>query len=70
LTPFTLAEIEAAYRHVFGTAMARDATRGRHTNALQRAFGHMSDILDDTLRHDVLDKIEAYRRGELLPARH
>lgn len=59
------AEIEADYRRVFEAAIAADATRGRHANALQRALGRMGDLLDDGRRHDVLDTIHAYRRGEL-----
>ena len=59
------AEIEADYRRVFEAAMAADATPGRHANALQRALGRIGDLLDDGRRHDVLDTIHAYRRGEL-----
>jgi uncharacterized protein YbgA (DUF1722 family)/uncharacterized protein YbbK (DUF523 family) len=58
-------ETEAAYRQVFGEAMSRKATRGRHTNALHHAFGQVGESLDDRRRHDVVDKIEAYRRGEI-----
>ncbi|MGH3373543.1 MAG: YbgA family protein [Actinoallomurus sp.] len=58
-------ETEADYRRVFGEALARDVTRGRNTNAMHHAFSQISECLDDTRRHDVLDKIEAYRRGEL-----
>ncbi len=54
---------EAAYREVFGAAMAAKATRGRNANALQHAFSLISEELDDTRRHDILDRIEGYRRG-------
>src|SRR5579875_3759875 len=54
---------EAAYREVFAAAMAAKATRGRNANALQHAFSLISDELDDTRRHDILDRIEGYRRG-------
>jgi uncharacterized protein YbgA (DUF1722 family)/uncharacterized protein YbbK (DUF523 family) len=59
------AEIEEAYRRVFEEALARPATRGRHTNTLQHAFGQLSELLDDTRRRHVADTIEAYRRGEI-----
>jgi uncharacterized protein YbgA (DUF1722 family) len=58
-------ETEAEYRQIFGRALERDATRGRNANAMHRAFRHVGRRLDDSLRHDVLDQIHAYERGEL-----
>jgi uncharacterized protein YbgA (DUF1722 family) len=52
------------YGEVFGAAMAGKATRGRHTNALLHAFSQVSDMLDDTRRIDLVDRINAYRRGD------
>jgi len=43
--------------------MARKPTRGRNTNALLHAFGHLSTRLDQGRRADLLNRIEAYRRG-------
>jgi uncharacterized protein YbgA (DUF1722 family) len=57
-------ETEAGYRRVFGEALSRDVTRGRNANALQHAFSQLSERLDDASRHDVLDAIEAYQRGD------
>jgi uncharacterized protein YbgA (DUF1722 family) len=57
----TRAEIETEYREVFCTA--RKATRGRHANALQHAFSQISEVLDDTRRHDILAGVEAFRIG-------
>jgi uncharacterized protein YbgA (DUF1722 family) len=59
------AETEADYRRLFGQALASAATRGRNANAMQHAFGRISRRLDDSLRHRMLDQIEAYQRGEL-----
>ncbi|SPT58147.1 MULTISPECIES: YbgA family protein [Actinomadura] len=56
-------EVEAAYRRTFEAALAVRPDRGRHTNALQHAFGLLRDRLDDTRRHDVLNAIESYRQG-------
>jgi len=58
-------ETEADYRRIFAEALASDATRGRNANAMHRAFRKISRRLDDGLRHDMLDRIHAYARGEL-----
>lgn len=57
--------VRTDYTAVFGTALARRISRGRHGNALHHAFGLVSDHLDDTRRHDILTTIDAYRRGEV-----
>jgi uncharacterized protein YbgA (DUF1722 family)/uncharacterized protein YbbK (DUF523 family) len=57
-------EVVGEYGEVFGAAMAGKATRGRHTNALLHAFSQVSDMLDDTRRIDLVDRINAYRRGD------
>jgi uncharacterized protein YbgA (DUF1722 family) len=48
---------------VFAAALARKATRGRNANALQHVFGQISEVLDDTRRHDIIASIEEYRLG-------
>jgi uncharacterized protein YbgA (DUF1722 family)/uncharacterized protein YbbK (DUF523 family) len=58
------AETAAAYRELFCAAMAAKATRGRHANALQHAFSRVGKGLDRTRREDLLNHIEAYRRGQ------
>jgi uncharacterized protein YbgA (DUF1722 family) len=45
--------------------MAGRPARGRHTNALLHALGHVSDGLDRARRSDLGQRIEAYRRGDL-----
>jgi uncharacterized protein YbgA (DUF1722 family)/uncharacterized protein YbbK (DUF523 family) len=54
----------ARYTEVFCAAMNGKATRGRHMNALLHAFSRVSEILDDTRRIDLVDRIEAYKRGD------
>jgi uncharacterized protein YbgA (DUF1722 family)/uncharacterized protein YbbK (DUF523 family) len=54
----------AEYGELFCAALNGSATRGRHTNALLHAFSQVSDVLDDTGRRDLVDRIEAYRRGD------
>jgi uncharacterized protein YbgA (DUF1722 family)/uncharacterized protein YbbK (DUF523 family) len=58
------AEIAAAYRELFSAGMAGKATRGRHVNALQHAFSQVSKRLGQGKRDDLLNRIEAYQRGE------
>lgn len=57
-------EVAAEYAGLFGAAMTGKATRGRHTNALLHAFSLVSELLDDTRRIDLVDRIHAYRRGD------
>jgi uncharacterized protein YbgA (DUF1722 family)/uncharacterized protein YbbK (DUF523 family) len=57
--------LAAQYTAVFAEAMARRVSRNRHSNALQHAFGMVSSCLDGTRRHDMLSRIDAYRRGEV-----
>jgi uncharacterized protein YbgA (DUF1722 family)/uncharacterized protein YbbK (DUF523 family) len=54
---------EAAYRDVFTAAMLSRATRGRHANALQHAFGYVSRDLDRPRRADLAARVDSYRRG-------
>jgi uncharacterized protein YbgA (DUF1722 family)/uncharacterized protein YbbK (DUF523 family) len=58
------AAVQAEYGELFCAALHGNATRGRHTNALLHAFSQVSDVLDDTRRNDLVDRIEAYRRGD------
>jgi uncharacterized protein YbgA (DUF1722 family) len=58
-------DTETDYRQIFTEALASDATRGRTANAMHRAFRKISKRLDDGPRHDLLDRIRAYERGEL-----
>jgi uncharacterized protein YbgA (DUF1722 family)/uncharacterized protein YbbK (DUF523 family) len=54
---------EAAYRDLFTAAMLTRATRGRHANTLQHAFGHIGRELDGGRRADLSARIESYRLG-------
>jgi uncharacterized protein YbgA (DUF1722 family)/uncharacterized protein YbbK (DUF523 family) len=60
-----LDEVGAGYTGLFARALAFQVSRGRHVNALQHAFGLISELLDDTRRHDILATIDGYRRGEV-----
>ncbi len=53
-----------AYRDLFLAAMANQATRGRNANALQHAYSRIGRELDRARRHDLVARIDAYRRGE------
>ena len=52
------------YRDLFLAAMASAASRGRHANALQHAYSRIGRELDRARRHDLVARIDAYRRGE------
>ena len=52
------------YRDLFLAAMASQATRGRNANALQHAYSRIGRELDRARRHDLVARIDAYRRGE------
>ena len=58
------AQTMAAYRDLFLAAMASPATRGRNANALQHAYSRIGRELDRARRHDLVARIDAYRRGE------
>ena len=49
---------------LFLAAMASRASRGRHANALQHAYSRIGRELDRARRHDLVARIDAYRRGE------
>jgi uncharacterized protein YbgA (DUF1722 family)/uncharacterized protein YbbK (DUF523 family) len=60
------AAVQAEYGELFCAALDSSATRGRHANALLHAFSQVSAVLDDTRRKDLVDRIEAYQRGDTL----
>jgi uncharacterized protein YbgA (DUF1722 family)/uncharacterized protein YbbK (DUF523 family) len=53
-----------AYADVFGAAMAGPATRGRNANALLHAYSRVGRGLDQARRGDLVERIDAYRRGQ------
>jgi uncharacterized protein YbgA (DUF1722 family) len=58
------AAVQDEYGGLFCAALNGSATRAHHTDALWNAFSQLSDVLDDTGRRDLADRIEAYRRGD------
>ena len=58
------AQTAAHYQSLFRAAMAGKATRGRHTNVLLHAFSHVDSNLGRGQRDDLLNRIEAYRKGQ------
>lgn len=57
------ARLRAEYEGEFMAALARLATPGRHANVLHHILGHFRDRLDGPVRSEILDLVEAYRRG-------
>jgi len=57
------AELRERYEREFMAALAKLATRGRHTNVLRHMVGYFRNQLDDASRRELLGHIEDYRRG-------
>ncbi|GAA3219064.1 DUF523 and DUF1722 domain-containing protein [Actinocorallia longicatena] len=57
------ADLAADYRAVFLAAFATRAGRGRNVNALHHVLGPMSDRLNGSRRHGIVEAIEDYRQG-------
>lgn len=62
LTP---GEVAARYRRLFLAAVAATATRERHANVLERAFGHTRHLVDHRSRREARAAVEAYRHGRV-----
>jgi len=60
------AELARRYEEELMAAMAKPATRARHTNTLQHAVGHFRQTLDRMSRRELASIIEDYRQG-LIP---
>lgn len=57
------AELMRRYEDELMDAMAKPATRARHTNVLQHAVGHFKKQIDPDSRQELASLIEDYRRG-------
>jgi uncharacterized protein YbgA (DUF1722 family)/uncharacterized protein YbbK (DUF523 family) len=60
------AELVRCYEDELMAAMAKPATRARHTNTLQHTVGHFKQTLDQVSRRELASVIEDYRQG-LIP---
>lgn len=58
--------LEAEYKELFMTALAKPTTVGKHSNVLQHIAGYFRGDLDRSSRTEVHEQIEAYRK-RLLP---
>lgn len=58
--------LASGYQEGFMAAMARMATRGRQTNTLQHAAGHLKKLLEADERQELADAIQDFRTG-LIP---
>ena len=63
---YSRADFRDQYEATFMTALARMATRGRNTNALEHAAGHLKKCIDAESRAELKQVIGDYRQG-LLP---
>jgi uncharacterized protein YbgA (DUF1722 family)/uncharacterized protein YbbK (DUF523 family) len=58
-------EVAAAYETAFMRTLSRTATPGRHADVMMHIVGHLKRLLDAGDRRELLDAIEAHRRGEV-----
>jgi len=60
-----LPEVAEAYIGELMTALKRRCNRDRHVNVLQHIMGYLKKRLDGADKQELLEAIEAYRRGEV-----
>ena len=58
-------ELAEAYETAFMRTLARTATPGRHADVMMHILGHLKRLVDEGDRRELLDAIEAHRRGEV-----
>ena len=58
-------ELGEAYEAAFMRTLARRATPGRHADVMMHALGHLKRVLDEGDRRELLEAIDAHRRGEV-----
>lgn len=58
-------EVGRSYESRFMTALTKIATRAKNTNVLQHILGFFKRDLDAASRSELLEHIEAYRRGQV-----
>jgi len=63
--PRTLDELKAAYFEVFMTALSQPAKRKNHCNVLMHLIGYLKRSVDSSIRQDILNVVEQYRREEV-----
>jgi len=58
-------ELAERYQTTFMRALARTATPGRHADVMTHILGHLKRLLDAGDRRELLEAIDAHRRGEV-----
>ena len=58
-------ELAEAYEAAFMRTLARRATPGRHADVMMHIAGHLKRLIDDGDRRELLEAIDAHRRGEV-----
>ena len=58
-------ELADTYQATFMRTLARIATPGRQADVMQHMLGHLKRLIDSGDREEILDAIEAHRRGEV-----
>jgi uncharacterized protein YbgA (DUF1722 family)/uncharacterized protein YbbK (DUF523 family) len=58
-------ELAERYETTFMRALVRTATPGRHADVMTHILGHLKRLLDAGDRRELLEAIDAHRRGEV-----
>jgi uncharacterized protein YbgA (DUF1722 family)/uncharacterized protein YbbK (DUF523 family) len=58
------ADVAERYERTFMNTLKRAATPGRHADVMMHIVGHLKKVIDDADRREVLEAIDAHRRGE------
>jgi uncharacterized protein YbgA (DUF1722 family)/uncharacterized protein YbbK (DUF523 family) len=56
-------DLSARYQDLFMTTLAKPATRGRHSDVMRHAIGHLERVIQPQDRDELLTAIEEHRRG-------
>jgi uncharacterized protein YbgA (DUF1722 family)/uncharacterized protein YbbK (DUF523 family) len=63
--PRSVAELKDAYFEILMTTLSQPAERKNHCNVLMHLVGYLKHAVDVSVRKDILDVVEQYRRGEV-----
>ncbi|RBO84973.1 YbgA family protein [Marinomonas aquiplantarum] len=63
--PRPIKALKEAYFKILMTCLSKPAKRKNHCNVLMHLVGYLKNAVDVSVRKDILDVVEQYRRGEV-----
>ncbi|WP_394183931.1 YbgA family protein [Marinomonas posidonica] len=63
--PRPIQTLKEAYFKILMTCLSKPAKRKNHCNVLMHLVGYLKNAVDVSIRKDILDVVEQYRRGEV-----